>query len=164
MKQLLLSIALALRSSKRYKNSKNFVREILQDSTNKYKKYVDLTIIFLIISSVSILIYEVEHTLPSWMDIYDIYFVSFVFSIEYLLRLWIHNDLNELVIEEYHESQFLKRDFEPMTALNIGIKEKIKYMFTPYAIIDLLAIFPAYRPLRVLRIFVLFRVFKLLRS
>ena len=36
-------------------------------------------------------------------------------------------------------------------------------MITPAAIVDLLAIFPAYRPLRVLRIFVLFRVLKLLR-
>lgn len=163
MKQLLLSIALRLRASKRYKNSKNFVREILKDSTSKYKKYVDIVIIFLIVTSVSILIYGVEHEVPDWLDAYDIIFVSFVFAIEYILRLWIHNDVSVYVIDEYHESQFLKRNFEPMEALKVAFKEKVHYMFTPYAIIDLLAIFPAYRPLRIFRIFVLFRVFKLLR-
>jgi voltage-gated potassium channel len=164
MKQLLLSIALALRASKRYKKTKSFVRGLLLEyPSNKYKKYLDITIIFLVVSSVAILIYEVKDALPEWLDLYDIYFVSFVFFLEYLLRLWIHNDLGELIIDEYHESQFLQREFNPFLALGIGIKEKLKYMITPYAIIDLLAIFPAYRPLRVLRVFVLFRIFKLLR-
>ena len=163
MKQLLLSIALRLRTSKRYKKSKDFVRDLLKNSNNPYKKYVDVTIIFLIVTSVFILIYEVKHPVPEWVDSYDIYFVSFVFSIEYIFRLWIYNDLSEYVTEEYHESQFLQRKFEPWIALKIGLLEKLKYMATPAAIIDLLAIFPAYRPLRVLRIFVLFRVLKLLR-
>ena len=163
MKQLLLSIALRLRTSKRYKNIKDYVRDLLTNSNNPYKKYADITIIFLIISSVFILIYEVKHPVPEWLDNYDIYFVSFIFAIEYILRLWIYNDLSEFVTEEYHESQFLQRSFEPWKALKIGLIEKFKYMITPAAIIDLLAILPAYRPLRVLRIFVLFRVLKLLR-
>ena len=163
MKELLLSAAIRLRTSKHYKKIKDSVRDLFHNPSNRYKKYLDLTIIFLIVTSVAILIYEVEHPVPQWLDNYDIYFVSFVFSIEYILRLWIHNDLSELVTEEYHESQFLKRDFEPWSALKTGLKEKFRYMLTPAAIIDLLAIFPAYRPLRVLRIFVLFRVLKLLR-
>lgn len=163
MNQLLLSLALYLRTSKRYKKSKNFVSDLLNNSSNPYKKYVDITIIFLIVTSVFILIYEVKHPVPEWVDNYDIYFVSFVFSIEYILRLWVYNDLSEFVTEEYHESQFLQRKFEPWSVLKIGLVEKLKYMVTPAAIIDLLAIFPAYRPLRVLRIFVLFRVLKLLR-
>jgi voltage-gated potassium channel len=43
------------------------------------------------------------------------------------------------------------------------LSSKLEYILSPTAIIDLLAILPAYRPLRILRIFVLFRVFKLLR-
>jgi voltage-gated potassium channel len=163
MKQLLLSIARYLHTSKRYRKNKDFVRDVLNNPNNPYKKYVDLTIIFLIVTSVFILIYEVKHPVPKWVDNYDIYFVSFVFSIEYFLRLWVYNDLSELVIAEYHDSQFLQRVFEPWSALKIGLMEKLKYMATPAAIIDLLAILPAYRPLRVLRIFVLFRVLKLLR-
>jgi len=163
MKQIFLSIALTLHASKSYKKTKDFIRDILNNSNNPYKKYVDITIIFLIVTSVVILIYEVKNPVPEWLDIYDIYFVSFVFSIEYLLRLWVHNNLTDLVVKEHKEATFLGREFSPSSVLKEGFAEKVKYMLTPTALIDLLAIFPAYRPLRVLRIFVLFRVLKLLR-
>ena len=163
MNKILLSIALFLYGSKRYKKSKKFIDAILNDTNNPYKKYVDITIIFLIITSVFILIYEVKHPVPQWLDTYDIYFVSLIFSIEYLLRLWVVNDISEPIVKEYKEAQFLQRGFSSITVLKEGLVEKVKYMFTPSALIDLLAIFPAYRPLRVLRIFVLFRVLKLLR-
>ncbi len=163
MNKILLSIALWLHASKRYRKIKNSIREIFTNPNNPYKKYVDITIIFLIITSVVILIYEVKHPVPEWLDIYDIYFVSFIFSIEYLLRLWVYNDLSGYLVKEYKESTFLNRKPKTIEVFKEGIVEKIKYMFTPSALIDLLAIFPAYRPLRVLRIFVLFRVLKLLR-
>ena len=163
MNKILLSIALYLHASKAYRQSKSFVRDLLTNANNPYKKYVDITIIFLIITSVVILIYEVKHPVPAWLDFYDIYIVSFVFSIEYLLRLWVHNDISESIISEQKESHFLGRAFSPIGVLGEGMLEKLKYMLTPSALIDLLAIFPAYRPLRVLRIFVLFRVLKLLR-
>jgi voltage-gated potassium channel len=163
MNKILLSMALFIYASKRYKRSKLFIDSILNDTTNPYKKYVDISIIFLIITSVFILIYEVKHPVPEWLDIYDIYFVSLVFSIEYLLRLWVYNDISEPIVKEYKEAQFLQREFSPIKVVKEGLLEKVKYMFTPSALIDLLAIFPAYRPLRVLRIFVLFRVLKLLR-
>ena len=163
MKQLLLSIALRLRSSKRYKEAKAYIWELLNGTGNPYKKYLDTFIIFLIVTSVFILVYEVTNPVPIWLDYYDFYFVSFVFFIEYMLRLWVHNDLSQYIVDEYRDSQFLHRDFELWPVLKHGLKEKLNYMVTPAAIVDLLAIFPAYRPLRVLRIFILFRVLKLLR-
>jgi len=163
MNHIILSIALFLRGSKEYKITKEFVRDILNNTSNPYKKYVDITIIFLIITSVFILIYEVKNPVPEWLDTYDIYFVSFVFSIEYCLRLWVHNDITERIVKEHKDSHFLQREFSPYSVFKEGLVEKVQYMFTPSALIDLLAIFPAYRPLRVLRIFVLFRVLKLLR-
>ena len=163
MKQLLLSIALRLRASKRYKETKAYIWELLNGTGNPYKKYLDTFIIFLIVTSVFILVYEVTNPVPVWLDYYDFYFVSFVFFIEYILRLWVHNDLSKYIVDEYHDSQFLHRDFELWPVLKHGLKEKLNYMVTPAAIVDLLAIFPAYRPLRVLRIFILFRVLKLLR-
>jgi len=163
VKQLLLSIALRLRSSKRYKEVKSYVWELLNGTGNPYKKYLDTFIIFLIVTSVFILVYEVTNPVPIWLDYYDFYFVSFVFFIEYILRLWVHNDLSQYIVDEYRDSQFLHRDFELWPVLKHGLKEKLNYMVTPAAIVDLLAIFPAYRPLRVLRIFILFRVLKLLR-
>jgi len=158
-----LSLALFLRKSKRYKETKAYVYELLNGTGNPYKKYLDTFIIFLIVTSVFILVYEVKNPVPIWLDYYDFYFVSFVFFLEYILRLWVHNDLSKYIVDEYHDSQFLHREFEIWPVLKQGLREKLDYMATPAAIVDLLAIFPAYRPLRVLRIFVLFRVLKLLR-
>jgi len=163
MKQILLSIALFLHASKGYRKRKIFIRELLTNPNNPYKKYVDITIIFLIITSVFILIYEVKHSVSQWLDMYDIYFVTLVFGIEYLLRLWVHNDISESIVTAQKEAQFLGKTFSPIPAFQECMLEKVKYMLTPTALIDLLALFPAYRPLRVLRIFVLFRVLKLLR-
>jgi len=163
MKQLILSWALFLSKSKRYREIKETVRDILKNPNNPYKKSFDIFIIFLIVTSVLILIYEVKNPLPEWLDNYDIYFVSFVFLVEYMLRLWIHTDFSKRIVDEYHDAQFLHAEFELWPVIKDGLKEKFHYMITPSAIIDLLAIFPAYRPLRVLRIFVLFRVLKLLR-
>ncbi|MBD3789887.1 MAG: NAD-binding protein [Campylobacterales bacterium] len=163
MNQLILNIALALLRSKKYKSVKSFVRDILNNPLNPYKKYLDLTIVFLIISSVLILIYEVKNPVPEWMYDYDFYVVSLIFLIEYILRVWVHNDMSQLIIDAHKESEFLGKEFQIASAIKTGMMEKIHYMLTPSAIIDLLAIFPAYRPLRVLRIFVLFRMLKLLR-
>ncbi|MEA3418409.1 MAG: NAD-binding protein [Campylobacterota bacterium] len=163
MKQILVSTAYKLEHSKRYQKTKAFVNDILNNSNNPYKKYVDMSIIFLIISSVAILIYEVKNPIPRWADYYDIYFVSLVFLVEYLLRIWVFNDISKEILQEYNEAEFLNQEFTPWTPLKKGLSEKLGYMLTPTAIIDLLAIFPAYRPIRILRIFVLFRVFKLLR-
>jgi len=113
MKDKLLSLALFLHRSKKYKEYKQFARDILFDANNTYKRYFDLTIIFLVISSVLILVYEVKHPVPQWLDNYDIYFVSIVFAIEYLLRLWVHNDLSEMIIKEYNDAIFIHKEFNP---------------------------------------------------
>ncbi len=163
MNRLIVYFALLLYHSRRYKKAKQFARDLLFDQNNIYKKYFDLTIIFLVITSVFILIYEVKHEVPRWLDNYDIYFVSIVFAIEYMLRLWVHNDLSVMIINEYNDAKFLGKDFNVFRVLKKGLYQKLKYMITPSAIVDLLAILPAYRPLRILRVFILFRVFKLLR-
>jgi voltage-gated potassium channel len=158
-----LRLARWLRGSRQYGAFKSFVRALLNDPENPGKKYVDLTIIFLIISSVAILIYEVKNPIPRWLEYYDIYFVSLVFLLEYLMRLWVSSDMSVEIIEEYDEATFIGREFRVWPALAKGMYKKLSFIVTPSAMIDLLAIFPAYRPLRVLRIFILFRFLKLLR-
>jgi voltage-gated potassium channel len=158
-----VDLALRLHRSRRYKSFKEHMRDLMLNAENPHKKYLDMTIIFLIVSSVFILIYEVKHPVPHWLDTYDIYVVSLVFLVEYLLRLWVSSDLSSELAAEYEEATFVGREFRLGPALGRGIVKKLTYMVTPSAIIDLLAIFPAYRPLRVLRIFVLFRFLKLLR-
>jgi voltage-gated potassium channel len=110
-------------------------------------------IIIMIILNVAAIILESFDTILvnnrhifTWFE----YFSVVVFSIEYLLRLWsITEDAR------YHSP----------------VKGRIKFAFTPLAIIDLLAVLPFYLPLlgfdlrhlRLLRMFRLFRIFKLAR-
>ncbi len=161
--ELVLKIAFRIHHSPKYKQTKTFFREIFYNPSNSYKKYVDLVMIFLILSSVMILVYEVQNPVPYWIDLYDIYFVTIIFFAEYILRIWVHSDMHIDIIEEYNKSQFLHKEFSVSIPLKKALLKKFEFIVSPSAIIDLLAILPAYRPLRILRIFVLFRVFKLLR-
>lgn len=159
----ILATATRLNHSTRYKHAKKFFDGILNDPSNPYKKYLDTLMMFFIISSVAILVYEVRHPVPEWMDIYDIYLVSVVFLIEYLLRLWVHTDLFRQIVERSKRAHILQIDFSLRKPLEKSFRETFSFMLTPAMIVDFLAILPAYRELRILRIFVLFRVFKLLR-
>jgi len=163
MSKLIINIAFWFYHSERYQRVKSFLKDILHNPDNPYKKYIDSLMIFLILTSVTILVYEVRNPVPSWMDFYDIYIVSVIFLVEYLLRLWVHSDIYRYIVEEYEQSQFLHKDFTLSIPLKKALGSKLEFVISPSAIIDLLAILPAYRPLRILRIFVLFRVFKLLR-
>ncbi len=159
----IVSLALWQKRSPRYQAVKLFFRNILTNPDYPYKKFFDLFMISLILSSVWILIHEVKHPLPHWVDVYDLYVVTMIFIVEYLLRMWVHSDLYEMVLNQYDESLILGEPINRAKVLKKFLLSKLTYMVTPTAIIDLFAILPGYRPLRVLRIFVLFRLFKLLR-
>jgi voltage-gated potassium channel len=163
MKQFILDTALKVAQSTRYQNTKKDINAILNDSNNPKKRLLDLFMIFLIVTSILILIYEVQNTVPEWISYYDIYIVSFIFLIEYILRIWVYSDIHKIIVDEYHKAKFLGKEFHILKPLWIGVRAKFNYLITPSAIIDLLAILPAYRPIRILRFFVLFRVFKILR-
>ncbi len=161
--QLLIKLAFLVDNSLRYQRIKRFFRNLLENDDYPYKKYFDYFMIFLILTSVVIIIEEVKTSIAKWLYYYDVYFVTGVFIIEYLLRLWVYNDVHKIIIAEYEESLFLERPFDLRRVLKDIAKKKLEYILSPLAIIDLLAILPSYRELRILRIFVLFRVFKLLR-
>ncbi|RUM74853.1 MAG: potassium channel protein [Sulfurovum sp.] len=161
--QPIIRLAFFLQGSERYRKIKQFFRDLLNNPDFKYKKYFDTLMIFLILTSVGILVYEVRNPVPEWLISYDVYVVSLIFAIEYLMRLWVYSDVHTEVIRAYEEAKFLHKPFKMGKILLKVVKQKLRYMFSLPAIIDFLAILPAYRPLRILRIFVLFRVFKLLR-
>jgi len=163
LKRWIVSLALFLHGSVRYQKIKETFYNFLQNSDYHYKKYFDVFMIVLIVVSITILVYEVKNPVPLWLDNFDIYLVTSIFLLEYLARIWVYYSWHIAVVNAYEESKFLNNNFSLWEPTKEVLKGKIAYMLTPPAIIDLLAILPAYRPLRVLRIFVLFRVFKLLR-
>ncbi|MBO4859572.1 MAG: ion transporter [Treponema sp.] len=134
---------------------KQRIFEILQDPkpNDKVSKFVDITLISLIILNVCLVIadtfdlQEKVKTIFSYIETVSV----IIFTIEYILRVWISDLL-------YPDKKY--------------IVAKIKYIFSFLAIIDLLAIIPFYLPfiipidlrvLRMLRIIRLFRIFKINR-
>jgi voltage-gated potassium channel len=120
---------------------------------SKAASYIDLFIIILILLNTLAFILE---TVPSYAAKYgDLFyqfelFSVFVFSVEYIIRLLV----------SYENPEYPK-----------NIKGILRYIFSPMAMIDLLAILPFYlfllpidlRFIRMLRLFRLFRLFKMYR-
>ena len=162
MNSFFVNFAYFLESSKGYYSTKNFFYEILEDTNSLKRKYFDFFMIFLVLSTVAILIYEVNHELLPWLDTYETIAVI-IFIIEWLGRLWVSSHSHKHIIEDYEKSQLLNQPYNCTYSIKNIIKEKFSFIISPMSIIDLLAILPYYRPLRILRILMLFRLFKILR-
>ncbi len=159
----LVGVAYYLHASARYRRTKKFFHNLLENSSYPYKKFFDYTMMVLIGISVYVLIRHVKHDIsPEWL-FFNNYVISLIFLGEYLLRMWVYSDSSKLVIERYEHDMFLQRPFRWVRTLRRIMSKKIEYMLSPSAIIDLFAIMPFFHELRMLRIFILFRVFKLFR-
>ncbi|WP_458701435.1 ion transporter [Sulfurospirillum sp. 1307] len=160
--KFLVSFAYFLDNSTAYKRAKKFAYDILENPKSKIKPYFDLFIIFLVLVTVSILIYDIAHHLPYHFEVIENIAVG-VFILEWLGRFWIHDDLRHEIIK-YHEKTLAKnKQPRAIDIFDICLKAKLQYVFSLMSIIDLLAILPTYRPLRVLRIFLIFRLLKIFR-
>ncbi len=162
-RNFIVKFAYFLDASTKYNSIKTFFYNLLENDNYPYKKYFDFFMIFVILSSVTLLVIDVKHHVPKWLDALDLYFVTTVFVVEYILRMWVYSDVHKIVIEEYEEALFFSKSLKTSTLLKKIFKDKWEYITTPSAIIDLIAILPSYRGLRVLRVLVLFRAFKMLR-
>lgn len=162
IKNFIVNFAYTLESSTKYYNTKHFFYELLEDDQTSKRKYFDFFMIFLVLSTVAILIYEVNHELLPWLDTYETVAIV-IFIIEWLSRFWVSSHARRHIIEDYEKSQLLNQPYVLSHSLQKIMKEKLSFVFSPMSIIDLLAILPYYRPLRILRIFMLFRLFKILR-
>ena len=139
-----------------YQRIKKRTYEILEkgQSDDLWSRRVDLFIIVLILLNILAVILESVQWLktdyePIFVNIER--FSIFIFSIEYILRIWSITEQ-----EEYAEP----------------VKGRFKYLFSFYSVIDLIAVLPAYIPLlmtvdtrviRGIRILRLLRILKLSR-
>jgi voltage-gated potassium channel len=160
--QFIVYLAYFLKASKRYQRAKLFFYNLLENPNSRLKSYFDIFMICLVMLSVFLLIYEVDHQLGEGEVLFE-HCVIGLFVVEYLLRGWLYNDNHKIVLEHYEKADYLNIPFRIDKVVKVILGEKIKYVFSPLALIDLLAILPTYRPLRVMRVFLLFRLFKLFR-
>ena len=160
---IMVKFAYLIEASPRYQKVKSFFYDLLENDQYRYKRWFDFFMIFIILSSVLILVIEVKKPLPNWLDEYDMYFVTTIFITEYLLRMWVYSDVHKMVIRISEESQYLHQSLHSHKIFRLIFRDKWQYIISPSAIVDLIAILPSYRQIRVLRILVLFRAFKMLR-
>jgi len=161
--KLLIAFAFYLDGNVKYQKIKDFFRRLMNDDDYTPKKIFDIFMLFLVVTSVSILLYDIKHQLNPWLEDFDFYVVTMIFAVEYVIRLWVYNDTHKIIIEEYEEATFLERRFSIKNVIKKALLKKWEYIKSPFAIIDFLAILPGFRSLRILRIFVIFRLFKILR-
>ena len=164
IENFILDLAYSIHNSVVYQNRKKFFTNLLENSNYKYKKYFDTFMIILIFISVAIFIKEVKPNYhnPTLLFLNN-YIISFIFLVEYLLRLWVSSDVSKIIIEESEHNEMLNEKFNLYEAIKNVMIIKFKYISSPKAIIDLLAILPFSHEVKLFRILILFRVFKLFR-
>ncbi|HSR73576.1 MAG TPA: ion transporter, partial [Sulfurovum sp.] len=146
MHDFIVKLSQKIDSSVRYQKIKSFFRSLLEDVNHPYKKYFDIFMIVLIALSISILILGKTEKVPQWFIEFDLYFVTGIFALEYLLRLWVSHDIHKYIISSDPESSYPQRYWRV-------VKSKLHYMISLPALIDLIAIFPKFRILRLLKLY-----------
>ena len=162
-KRLVVDFFYFLQTSKSYQKTRRFFYNFLENDSYPHKKYFDAFMMMLIFISVATLIREVKHDIDARLLFFNYYIISFIFFIEYILRLWVTSSVSEIVIRHYENESMLGKKLNLLSAFNEVLRVKLRYILSIKAIIDLLAILPFFHQLRLLRIFILFRVFKLFR-
>ena len=131
---------------------KNLIFRLLEDSEKKHgaQPLVNLLIVGLIVlNSIAVALATVESYKISYKHVFDTFEIFSVvfFTLEYILRVWICTERSE------------KNYKHP-------IKGRLRYIFSPFAIIDLIAILPFFlgsfveMDLRFMRAFRLIRIFR----
>ena len=162
LKKRLLTLSYALEASKWYRASKAYAFEILEEHASVKKRYFDIFMIFLVLSTILILILEIKHTLPPIVYLFETVAVL-IFILEWLGRFWVSSNAHRSIIKTHEKYELEESESTAWMLLKPALLEKFRFVISPMSIIDLLAILPSYRPLRMLRFLLLFRLFKVFR-
>lgn len=148
--------------SRVYQATKTFVREMLADTSSKKRVIFDTMMMLLVIVSVLVMVLDIQYHFGLWVLYFEWTTIS-IFSLEYLMRLWICSDLHRIGLAQYETAKLARTPVGWGKVVVDWLSAKWRFIKSPLAIIDLLAIIPLYRPLRILRLFLLFRLFKIFR-
>lgn len=163
MADWLIRLAYRAQASPRYLGIKVLLRRLMEDPRSRWRAAFDTAMIALVLGSVILLIYETRHDLGD----FALYFERFVLGVliaEYLARMWLYSDSHRIIIEQYERADLAGIPFRLGPALWAVVRRKLAYMVTPMAIIDLMAILPTFRPLRLFLIFRLLKLFRYVRN
>jgi len=147
MREFLVESSLRLKTNQNYQEKKRFFKELLENRETSYTKYFDSFMVILIVISVFILVLSKKYNIPSWIMFFDTYVVSLIFLVEYLVRFWIFSDTHTLILLQDKKGASL---FGILFAV---IKNKASYLFSLTGIIDILAILPHFRIVRLLKLY-----------
>jgi|LGOV01.1.fsa_nt_gb voltage-gated potassium channel len=149
MHKTIVKLSYKVHNASGYQKVKSFFRSLLTDKNFFYKKYFDYFMIFLILLSTFILIVDETTDNPGWLTRFDLYIITSIFALEYLLRLWISQDLYKDIIsaDQRHKLNGFKDYFD------VIVLPKLQYLVSFPALIDLVAIFPKFRVVRLLKLY-----------
>lgn len=156
--------------TKYYRILKRKVYNTIESETSPRKQLYDVVALFVVItSSIAILpdfIPTFQAKLPpdlnKFLNDYENIALYF-FLIEYILRWWVISNFTKDFLKGFEEYLDLPLYIRIFKGLKSAFIPKLKWMITPYAIIDLLAILPIFRPLRAFRILRVLRILKIIR-
>lgn len=148
MHDLVLKLSQMIDRSVYYQRTKSFFRSLLNDIHYPYKKYFDWFMISLILISITILILSKSGRLPEWLIKVDLYFITTVFALEYLLRVWVSQDTHKHIL-----ATSKMKDAGIKEYYLIPLKKRLEYLLSLPALIDLIAIFPKFRIIRLLKLY-----------
>ena len=142
MYNFILKLSETIDKSERYQKTKSFFRSLLNDVSYPYKRYFDAFMILLIVISIGILVMNKSEKIPDWLVTFDLYFVTAIFALEYLLRLWVSHDIHKAILASKSTKSY-----------KFAFLKKLRYMVTLPALIDFVAIFPKFRIIRLLKLY-----------
>ena len=142
MHNFILKLSETIDKSECYQKTKSFFRSLLNDVSYPYKRYFDAFMILLIVISIGILVMNKSEKIPDWLVTFDLYFVTAIFALEYLLRLWVSHDIHKAILASKSTKSY-----------KFAFLKKLRYMVTLPALIDFVAIFPKFRIIRLLKLY-----------
>jgi voltage-gated potassium channel len=147
---------------------KIWLYNILENENSPYNQIYNIFALFIVLTSSIGVVLEytpIETELPPDLERFLIKYEDIAlwfFVVEYITRWWVVSNFTDdfknalIIYEAKKEKKYIYAFFE-------ALKPKLKWMKTPYAIIDLISILPIIRPLRAFRILRVLRLLKIIR-